>query len=90
MMHSPHVEKIPGGGSEMILPFNFKKIAPPRPQKNQMRPPVVSERPLEHLEFFRPQPTHSGREWKRTVLPTWTRAALPKWKRTALNRINRI
>jgi hypothetical protein len=38
MMHSPHVEKIPGGGSEMILPFNFKKIAPPRPQKNQMRP----------------------------------------------------
>jgi|OrbCmetagenome_4_1107370.scaffolds.fasta_scaffold191235_1 hypothetical protein len=39
MGHSPQVEEISGGGSDMILPFNFKKITTsPRPQENEMRP----------------------------------------------------
>ena len=39
LRHSQQVEKISGGGSDMILPFNFKKIAPPRPEENQIRHP---------------------------------------------------
>ena len=53
----------------MILPFNFKKIAPPRPQGNQMRPLQLGNTPWNTSNLILTQPTHSGTKLKRTVLP---------------------
>ena len=35
---SPQVKQITAGGSEIILPFNFNRNSPPRPQGNEIRP----------------------------------------------------
>ena len=45
------LKKDSGGGSEMISPFNFKKISRPRPTRKPNQTPVVWKIHMEHFKF---------------------------------------
>ena len=57
--------------SDMMLPFNVKKNAPPRPEENQIRPPVAWE-PLYGTLFMMHSPhvekIPGGRIWNDIAL----------------------